>query len=66
MKIRTIEELANHANHIIGSKKYTSVLLAKNEPVFHKMSHKELNEKLTRTVAEPDAPDSDNDEDLNV
>ena len=24
----------------------------------------ELNEKLTRTVAEPDAPDSDNEEDL--
>ena len=26
----------------------------------------ELNEKLTRTVAEPDAPDSDNEEDVDV
>lgn len=26
----------------------------------------ELNEKLTRTVAEPDAPDSDNEEDIDV
>ena len=46
MKIRTIEELANHALFEIEVNKYDGVLLAKNEPVFRKMSHKELNEKL--------------------
>lgn len=30
------------------------------------MTLQELNEKLTRTVAEPDAPDSDSEDDINV
>ena len=30
------------------------------------MTLQELNEKLTKTVAEPDAPDSDVDEDIDV